>query len=114
MWTLKSGELGLVFDDAVKAPFFALIGVGCLFADMLPKTLNINDIVYSFVIRMVGVVNFSLSAWYWIASATNKQTSDYLLALAPIVALIVFAFVLMPFVMTILSFLLRKKVDDDS
>ena len=99
-------DFGLVFDDAIKAPLFALISAGTLFIGMIPKNPGPNDVLSDLAVRIVGATTACLAGWYWLSGETGGDPSRYLLVLTPIILLFVSILVIMPFISYLTLFFL--------
>ena len=103
---VESEDFGLVFDDAIKAPLFALISAGTLFIGMIPKNPGPNDVLSDLVVRSVGAATACLAGWYWLSGETGGDPSRYLLVLFPVILLIVVILVIIPFLSYVSAFFL--------
>lgn len=93
---VEPGDSGLSFDDAIKAPLFALISAGTLFIGMIPKTPDPNDVIPDIAVRITGATTACLAGWHWLSAETNGNPSQYLYVLAPVFILIVVILVVFP------------------
>ena len=103
---VESDDFGSVFDDAIKAPLFALMSAGTLFIGMIPKNPGPNDVLSDLVVRIVGAFTACLAGWYWLSGETGGTPSHYLLVLAPVFLLVVSILVIMPFLSYVSLFFL--------
>ena len=103
---LELDDFGVVFNDAVKAPFCALASVGALVISMIPKNPGPNDTFADLFVRSVGAYTTCLAGWYWLAAETGGDPSQYLRIVIPVFAFIALIFVVMPFLSYVTLFFL--------
>ena len=97
-----------LFTDAIKAPIFALASAAVLVINMIPKNTGPNDVFADIFARSVGAFTTCFAGWYWLSGETDGKASEYLVVLAPVFALIVIIFVVMPVLSHIAYFLLDR------
>lgn len=113
--SLEPNDLGLNFNDGIKAPFFALASAATLFVSLLPKNpRDVNDIVAEFLIRVVGASTACLAGWFWLSGAVNGDALRYVIELWPVFLLIGLFVVLPIFGSILMSFVIAMKTKDTS
>ena len=104
---IKPGDFDLEFNDAIKAPFFALASASTLFLGMIPKNAkDYNDVFADVSIRLTGAFTACLAGWHWLLGEIEGDSTPYIIALIPVFVFIG-AVVLTPFLIHVISSLLR-------